>query len=57
MAVASCAVLGAAVGTFDYGGKNIAGVGSPETQEERRRRFFKHPPVSPFPTPSAETSE
>ncbi|KAI0932099.1 hypothetical protein AcW1_000684 [Taiwanofungus camphoratus] len=42
MAVASCAVLGAAMGTFDYGGKSLQGSG--ETPEERRNRFFKHPP-------------
>ena len=56
MAVASCAVLGAAVGTFDYGGKAIAGSVIPETQEEKRRRFFKHPQPSPFQPPS-EISE
>lgn len=56
MAVASCAVLGAAVGTFDYGGKDIRGVSTTESREERRKRFFKHPPPSPFGT-AAETSE
>ncbi|GBE78011.1 hypothetical protein BKA93DRAFT_814267 [Sparassis latifolia] len=53
MAVASCAVMGTAMGAFDYGGKSLQGV--PETQEERRRRFFKHPPRSPFPVPSTES--
>ena len=42
IAIASCAVLGAAMGTFDYGGKSLQG--SIETKEERRKRFFKHPP-------------
>jgi len=57
MAVASCAVLGAAVGTFDYGGKNIAGSREPETQEEKRRRFFKHPQTSPFASSSQTETE
>lgn len=43
MAVAGCAVMGAAVGTFDYGGKNIA-VTDALTREEKRKAFFKHPP-------------
>lgn len=43
MAVAGCAVMGAAVGTFDYGGKNIAGTDA-LTREEKRKAFFKHPP-------------
>jgi hypothetical protein len=43
MAVASCAVLGAAVGTFDYGGKSLTGADA-LTKEEKRRNFFKHPP-------------
>ena len=47
MALASCAVLGAAIGTFDYGGKSMTG-SSTETPEERRKRFFKHPQPSPF---------
>jgi hypothetical protein len=45
MAVASCAVIGAAVGTFDYGGKSLSGA-DPLTMEEKRRNFFKHPPPS-----------
>jgi len=51
VAVASCAVMGAAMGTFDFGGKSLRG--TPETQEERRKRFFKHPP----PTGSALSAE
>jgi hypothetical protein len=43
-AIASCAVLGAVIGTFDYGGGQISGRGSQETQEEHRRRFFKNTP-------------
>lgn len=50
MAVASCAVMGAAMGTFDYGGKSLQG--TPETQEERRKRFFKQPPPT-FPAHSS----
>lgn len=44
VAVASCAFLGAAVGVYDSAGK-LAGDkrerDSPETWEERRRKFFK----------------
>ncbi|KAJ3549327.1 hypothetical protein NM688_g5191 [Phlebia brevispora] len=47
IAIASCAVLGAAVGTFDYVGKTIAGA-STETQEEKQRKFFKHGQPSPL---------
>ncbi|THH16821.1 hypothetical protein EW146_g3896 [Bondarzewia mesenterica] len=43
VAVASCAVLGAAVGTFDYSGKELGGDQS-LSFEEKRRRFFKQPP-------------
>jgi hypothetical protein len=53
MAVGSCAVLATAVGTFDYAGNSIGG--SQENQnltwEERRKRFFKQPPVA---TPAEE---
>lgn len=52
MAIASCAVLGAAMGTFDYGGKSLQG--SFETKEEQRKRFFKHPPPT---APVAHTVE
>ena len=41
MAVASCAVIGAAMGTFDYAG-SLAGDPT-ETKEERRKKFFKTP--------------
>ncbi|KZT72823.1 hypothetical protein DAEQUDRAFT_722439 [Daedalea quercina L-15889] len=44
IAIASCAVLGAAMGTFDYGGKSLQG--SIESKEERRKRFFKNPPTT-----------
>ena len=47
VAITSCAVLGAAVGTYDYAGKDIAGV-DPETREERRRKFFKQGQPSPI---------
>lgn len=57
MAVAGCAVLGAAVGTFDYGGKHIAGSTSGLSQEEKRRRFFKHPDSSPLQTPVSHSSD
>ena len=44
VAVASCAFLGAAVGVYDSAGK-LAGDkrerDTPETWEERRRKFFK----------------
>ncbi|KAI5121291.1 hypothetical protein M0805_002334 [Coniferiporia weirii] len=55
VAVASCAFLGAAVGTFDASGQ-LAGekreLDSPESWEERRRRFFKQKPTAEFPTDS-----
>ncbi|OBZ78877.1 NADH-ubiquinone oxidoreductase 21 subunit, partial [Grifola frondosa] len=57
VAIASCAVLGAAVGTFDYGGKRLIGEPARETQEERRKRFFKHPPPPPLaPSPAVAES-
>ena len=47
VAVASCAVIGGAMGTFDAAG-SLAGdrreLDSPETMEERRKRFFKQKP-------------
>ena len=47
VAVASCAVIGGAMGTFDAAG-SLAGdrreLDSPETMEERRKRFFKQNP-------------
>jgi hypothetical protein len=43
VAVASCAIVGGVVGTFDYAGR-LAGDPS-ETKEERRRKFFKKPPM------------
>lgn len=43
-------MLGAAVGTFDYGGKNISGTDR-LTNEEKRKAFFK--PTS-FPHATAE---
>ncbi len=46
IAVASCAVIGAAVGTFDYAGQSLRG--DKETSyEEKRKRFFKQIPSSP----------
>lgn len=55
MAVASCAVLGTAIGTLDYNGKNLVPTDS-ESIEERRKRFFKQPrpTSSPEPVPDAE---
>ncbi|KAI0361518.1 hypothetical protein OH77DRAFT_1469239 [Trametes cingulata] len=55
LAVASCAVLGTAVGTFDYNGKTLAPT-NVESIEERRKRFFKQPrpTTSPEPIPDAE---
>jgi hypothetical protein len=46
VAIIGCTVLGAAVGTFDYGGKNIAGEGS-MSQEEKRNNFFKPTSLRP----------
>ncbi|TFK94457.1 hypothetical protein K466DRAFT_536109 [Polyporus arcularius HHB13444] len=51
MALASCAVLGTAVGTFDYNGSSLA-PGEAESLEERRKRFFKQPRPSPSAAPS-----
>ncbi|KAJ8702524.1 hypothetical protein PTI98_001232 [Pleurotus ostreatus] len=42
MAVGSCAIMGAAMGTFDYAG-SLTGDQS-ISNEERRKRFFKQPP-------------
>jgi len=46
VAVASCAVMGALVGTFDAAGKTLTGDGRDvegrAAREERRQRFFKH---------------
>jgi len=50
VAVASCAVVGAAVGTFDYAG-DLAGR-SKEEKEEKRREFFK-----PLRQPVTHTSD
>ncbi|EGO01943.1 NADH dehydrogenase 1 alpha subcomplex [Serpula lacrymans var. lacrymans S7.3] len=49
IAVASCAVVGAAMGTFDYAG-DLAGR-SKEEKEEKRREFFK-----PLPQPVSHAS-
>ncbi|EIW86771.1 hypothetical protein CONPUDRAFT_44990 [Coniophora puteana RWD-64-598 SS2] len=49
IALGSCAVVGAAMGTFDYAGE-LAGR-SKEEKEEKRRKFFK--PV-PQPTSAVE---
>ncbi|OCH96081.1 hypothetical protein OBBRIDRAFT_361625 [Obba rivulosa] len=46
MAVASCAVLGTIMGTYDYTGREF--VGGNESLEERRKRFFKRPPPTEF---------
>jgi len=54
MAVASCAVLGAAVGVFDYSGQSIAGHSAGLSPEEKRKRFFKQ---KPQPLSSSEESD
>ncbi|PFH54417.1 hypothetical protein AMATHDRAFT_3 [Amanita thiersii Skay4041] len=41
MAVGSCVIMGAAMGTFDYSGQLAGEQGS--TREERRKTFFKQP--------------
>ncbi|KAG5638652.1 hypothetical protein H0H81_011204 [Sphagnurus paluster] len=41
MAIGSCVVLGAAMGTFDYSG-HLSG-DQTETLEEKRKKFFKQP--------------
>ncbi|KAI0274826.1 hypothetical protein BC834DRAFT_965305 [Gloeopeniophorella convolvens] len=46
IAVASCAVIGAAVGTFDYAGQSLRGDTESLSYEERRKRFFKQNPSS-----------
>ncbi|KAH9898310.1 hypothetical protein C8Q73DRAFT_641557 [Cubamyces lactineus] len=55
MAVASCAVLGTAMGTLDYNGQTLA-PSKAESIEERRKRFFKQPrpTTSPEALPDAE---
>ncbi|KAH9004267.1 hypothetical protein EDB86DRAFT_3099571 [Lactarius hatsudake] len=47
IAVASCAVIGAAVGTFDYAGQSLRGDKETLSFEEKRKRFFKQNPSSP----------
>lgn len=42
-ALASCAVVGAAMGTFDYAGQ-LAGE-SKEVKEEKKKKFFKSLPL------------
>ncbi|KAF8506929.1 hypothetical protein F5888DRAFT_1579519, partial [Russula emetica] len=44
IAVASCAVIGAAVGTFDTAGQSLRGDQEALSYEEKRRRFFKQTP-------------
>ena len=51
MAVGSCAVLGAAMGVFDYSGQLAGDQGA--TLEEKRRRFFKKPLKPLVETPAA----
>ncbi|VDB99635.1 unnamed protein product [Peniophora sp. CBMAI 1063] len=46
IAAASCAFMGAAVGTYEYAGNKLAG-GPELSYEERRKRFFKQHPSSP----------
>ena len=52
IAVASCAVIGAAVGTFDTAGQSLRGDQEALSYEEKRKRFFKQtsssPPLSPL---------
>lgn len=47
MAVGSCAVLGAFIGTYDAAGQLTGG--SAESKEERRKRFFKQTPADTTP--------
>ena len=47
IAVASCAVIGAAVGTFDTAGQSLRGDQEALSYEEKRRRFFKQTSSSP----------
>ena len=59
VAFASCAFLGTAVGVYDRTGR-IAGEKrdreSPESWEERRKRFFKQKPPTEIPVSSAASS-
>ncbi|ETW86887.1 hypothetical protein HETIRDRAFT_41217 [Heterobasidion irregulare TC 32-1] len=47
VAVASCALIGVAVGTFDYSGQSLRGDTASMSVEEKRRRFFKQPQTTP----------
>jgi hypothetical protein len=47
IAVASCAVIGAAVGTFDTAGRSLRGDQEALSYEEKRKRFFKQTSSSP----------
>lgn len=55
IAVGSCAFLGAALGTYESAGR-LAGekhdTESPQTWEERRKKFFKQKPAAEIPTDS-----
>ncbi|KAI0048365.1 hypothetical protein FA95DRAFT_1470552, partial [Auriscalpium vulgare] len=44
VAVGSCALIGAAVGTFDYAGNSLRGDTAKLSFEEKRKRFFKQHP-------------
>ncbi|KAI0257375.1 hypothetical protein BJV78DRAFT_1112273, partial [Lactifluus subvellereus] len=44
IAVASCAVIGAAVGTFDIAGQSLRGEEEVLSYEEKKKRFFKQNP-------------
>ncbi|KAG8219760.1 hypothetical protein J3R82DRAFT_732 [Butyriboletus roseoflavus] len=47
IAVGSCAMVGGAMATFDYAGQII---GDTEDKEEKRKKFFKTPPIFHKPT-------
>ena len=47
VAVASCALIGVAVGTFDYSGQSLRGDTASMSVEEKRRQFFKQPQTTP----------
>ncbi|KAF8846324.1 hypothetical protein BDN67DRAFT_918661 [Paxillus ammoniavirescens] len=54
IAVGSCAVVGAAMATFDYAGQIVGA--TEEQKEEKRKKFFKSQPIfhKPSPAPSTE---
>ncbi|KIJ68510.1 hypothetical protein HYDPIDRAFT_24780 [Hydnomerulius pinastri MD-312] len=55
VAVGSCAVVGAAMATFDYAGQIVGA--TEEQKEEKRKKFFKTQPIFHKPSVSPSATE